>query len=245
MYKAVFIDWDDTLGDWSHAAYHAQQDIYEAFRLSEFFQDFDSWYQAYHEHNLDLWQRYGHGDITKEFLQRDRFLWPIVQQLGGGELLYHSSAMIALADRIGPEFLSLTNRYFTLLPGAEDLVRYLSARYPLTVISNGFGEVQYYKFHYSGLESLFSHLIISEEVGVNKPQPRIFDIALERNNERLAQAGLPPLRREDCIMIGDSYSSDIAGAKAAGIDQLWLTADPGTETATYIVRSLQDIYQIL
>jgi putative hydrolase of the HAD superfamily len=65
-----------------------------------------------------------------------------------------------------------------LLPDADVVVRQLAAKYPLTIISNGFGEVQYYKFAHSGLQNLFTHLLISEEVGINKPQPEIFRIAL-------------------------------------------------------------------
>jgi len=123
------------------------------------------------------------------------------------------------------------NVYFSILPGAAEVVRALAENYPLTIISNGFKEVQYYKFAHSGLADCFAHTIISEEVGINKPQPEIFRIALEMN-------GVTP---DEAVMIGDSYSSDIAGAKAAGIDQIWLHEGHADETATYIVPSLSDV----
>ena len=136
---------------------------------------------------------------------------------------------------MGDEFLRLTNKYFSVLPGAAEVVRELAKKYPLTIISNGFKEVQYYKFAHSGLAECFAHTIISEEVGINKPQPGIFQIALEKNG----------VGAEEAIMIGDSYSSDIQGAKNAGIDQIWLHQGEADETATYIVSELSEVFKIL
>ena len=122
---------------------------------------------------------------------------------------------------------------------AERVVKYLAGKYPLTIISNGFKEVQYYKFEHSGLAPYFTHTLISEEVGINKPQPGIFRIALERNG----------ITADEAIMIGDSYTSDIAGAKAAGIDQIWIRDERleirEDETATYIVPKITDIMNLL
>ena len=97
--------------------------------------------------------------------------------------------------RKSTEFLRLTNKYFALLPDADRVVRALAQKYPLTIVSNGFREVQYYKFAHSGLQSCFTHLIVSDEIGINKPQPGIFQIALEKNG----------VTADEAIMIGDSY----------------------------------------
>ena len=136
---------------------------------------------------------------------------------------------------MGDVFLQLTNKYFSVLPDAAEVVRELAKRYPLTIISNGFKEVQYYKFAHSGLAECFAHTIISEEVGINKPQPEIFRIALQMNG----------VTADEAVMIGDSYSSDIAGAKNAGIDQIWLHEGETDETATFIVPKLKDVLNIL
>ena len=114
-------------------------------------------------------------------------------------------------------------------------MKYLAPKYPLTIISNGFKEVQYYKFEHSGLAPYFTHTLISEEVGINKPQPGIFEIALQRNG----------IAADEAVMIGDSYSSDIAGAKAACIDQLWIHEGETDETATFIVPQLAGVMEIL
>lgn len=261
QYKAIFIDWDDTIGDFHGAAMRAQQDIYEKYRLSEFFESYESYWDSYHTHNVELWGRYGRGEVTKTFLHRDRFLWPICWQMGIAEeamaRFSETSPLVRMADRMGDDFLTLTNKYFALLPGTEQLVRYLAAKYPVTVVSNGFVEVQYYKIDHSGLKDCFVDVVLSEEVGIQKPQRGIFDEAVRRLNDKLQAAGKEPVSREDILMIGDSYGSDIEGAKNGEIDQLWikpLSPDPsphgwergeGAQSATYEVRSLAEIYDIV
>ena len=231
-YKAVFLDWDDTIGDWTTAEHRALQDIYAAYRLDQLYPSFEDYLNAYKPYNLELWGMYGRGEVTKDKLHFKRFYQPLAPDLGP-TLCGRSKEEVA--REIGERFLQLTNRYFCLLPDAERVVRYLAAKYPLTIISNGFKEVQYYKFEHSGLASCFTHTLISEEVGINKPQPELFRIALDRNAVTPDQA----------VMIGDSYTSDIAGAKAAGIDQIWIHPADTSETATFIVPKLTDILNIL
>ena len=231
-YKAIFLDWDDTIGDWTTAEHKALEDIYVTYRLDRLYPTFDHYLNAYKPYNLELWGMYGRGEVTKEWLHLQRFLRPIEGLPVTGDGLQE------LAQEMGAEFLRLTNKHFCLMPDAENVVRYLAGKYPLTIISNGFKEVQYYKFEHSGLAPYFTHTLISEEVGINKPQPGIFDIALERNG----------ITAEEAVMIGDSYSSDILGAKAAGIDQIWVKGDglPVTgETASYIVPKLTDVMEIV
>ena len=235
QYKAIFLDWDDTIGDWTTAEHKALQDIYATYRLDRLYPTFEDYLNAYKPYNLELWGMYGRGEVTKEWLHLQRFLRPL--QVNGAN--DEDDAMVNLAHAMGAEFLRLTNKYFCLMPDAEKVVKYLVAKYPLTIISNGFKEVQYYKFEHSGLAPYFTHTLISEEVGINKPQPGIFEIALQRNG----------ITAEEAVMVGDSYASDIAGAKAAGIDQVWIRNErleiKEGETATFIVPNITDIIHIL
>jgi len=231
-YKAIFLDWDDTIGDWESAEYRALQDIYALYHLDGLYDTFTDFLAAYKPYNLMLWGQYGRGEITKDYLHLQRFLQPLMPEKGA---LWNARAKDELAIEMGDEFLNLTNKYFSVLPDAARVVRLLAAHYPLTIISNGFKEVQYYKFAHSGLQDCFVHTLISEEVGINKPQPGIFHVALQMNG----------VTADEAVMIGDSYTSDIAGAKAAGIDQIWLHDGPAEETATYIVPRLADVLDIL
>ena len=241
-YKAIFLDWDDTIGDWTTAEQKALQDIYATYRLDRLYPTFEDYLNAYKPYNLELWGMYGRGEVTKEKLHFERFYRPLLtgqQPIARSDLQQLTANVENMAHEIGAEFLRLTNKYFCMMPDADRVVKYLAAKYPLTIISNGFKEVQYYKFEHSGLAKYFTHRLISEEVGINKPQPGIFEIALERNG----------VTADEAVMIGDSYSSDIAGAKAAGIDQIWIKANGdgrmANETATYIVPTITEVMNIL
>ncbi|MCQ2342737.1 MAG: YjjG family noncanonical pyrimidine nucleotidase [Paludibacteraceae bacterium] len=235
QYKAILIDWDQTIGDWETAEYNALRDLYANHYLQEWFDSFEQYFAIYKERNTALWLQYGNGEICKEYLHRERFLYPLLHILN---LPFAPQPMIALADTMGTEFLALTNHYFCLMPDAKEVVTRLADKYPLTIVSNGFGEVQYYKIQHSELQSCFRHIIISEEIGINKPQPGIYLEALRRN-------GVAP---DEAVMIGDSFSSDIQGAQSAGIDQIWITyghPHPDEQTATYEVTALADVLNIL
>lgn len=243
-YKAVFIDWDDTIGDFVGAAKRALRDMYEKYQLSDYFASHEEFVSLYKPHNIELWDKYGKDLVTKDYLSLDRFFFPLMHgsktvtnfELGGKDY----SLLFELAREMSEDFLRLTTSYFSLLDGAEDLVRYLAKKYPLTVVTNGFVEVQYEKFDKSGLQDYFAHIVLSEEVGSQKPNPRIFEEALRRNG----------VTANEVIMIGDSWSSDIQGAKNAGIDQIWVRWTNVAELdknkkATYVVNDLREIMELL
>ena len=242
QYKAVFIDWDDTIGDFLGAAKLALQDMYEKYNLSEYFASFEEFFLLYKPHNIELWDKYGKDLVTKEYLSFDRFFFPLMHGSRVGERLKvkgERQRVAALAEQLSEDFLNMTTARFSLLEGAEELVRYLAAKYPLTVVTNGFVEVQYEKFDKSGLRDCFAHIVLSEEVGCQKPNPRIFEEALRMNS----------LQAEDVVMIGDSWNSDIQGAINAGIDQIWIRKSkdpiPVEQSATYYVNTLDEIMDIL
>ena len=236
-YKAVFLDWDDTIGDFHGAADLALAQMYEKYQLDRYFASLDEFVGLYKPHNLELWAKYGEDKVTKEYLSLDRFLFPLMH----GSLYPNgeTAQVIRLAMTMSDDFLALTTAHFSLLPGAEEIVRYLAEKYPLTIVTNGFIEVQYEKFDKSGLRDCFAHIVLSEEVGCQKPNPRIFEEALRMNG----------LQAEDVVMLGDSWNSDIQGAINAGIDQIWIRKSndplPEGQSATYLVQSLSEVMEIL
>ena len=239
QYKAVFIDWDDTIGDFVGAAKRALQEMYDKYKLSDYFASHEEFVSLYKPHNIELWQLYGEDKVTKAFLRVDRFLYPLLHGSKVASQIQSYTILSALAEQMSEDFLHLTTKYFSLLPGAEELVRYLAKKYPLTVVTNGFIEVQYEKFDKSGLRDCFSHIVLSEEVGCQKPNPRIYEEALRMNGVSAAET----------VMIGDSWNSDIQGAINAGIDQIWVRKSkdplPEGQSATYLVQSLSEVMEIL
>lgn len=234
QYKAIFLDWDDTIGDFINAAHQGLRDIYDVYRMEPHFGSFDAYYEIYHAHNLKLWELYGLDKVTKEYLSFDRFFYPLMM----APVPYALEEAMRMAAEIGPEFLRRTTSHFRLLPDAEEVVRTLAQKYPLVIVSNGFIEVQYEKIDKSGLRDCFSHIVLSEEVRAQKPNPKIYERALE----------LCGCTADEVLMIGDSWTSDIQGAINAGIDQLWVmsghVADPNLPSL-YKVSHLRDVLPML
>lgn len=97
------------------------------------------------------------------------------------------------------------------VPGAAAVLQALRALGPVAVVSNNVLAEQVAKIDVCGLGAHIDALVVSEEVGVAKPDPRIFLEALRR-------IGASP---DHAVMIGDSWTADIAGARAAGIAAVW------------------------
>jgi len=230
-YKAIFLDWDDTIGDFADAALRSLQQMFVQHNLEACFDSFDRFYAVYEQHNLELWGRYGVDEVTKDYLEFDRMFYPLTM----ADRPFAPQQCIALAQRMADEHLQMTTEFFSLLPDAEETVRYLADRYALTVVSNGFVSVQYRKIDRSGLRDCFRDIVLSEEVGCQKPNPRIYEIALERGG----------WRPEEVLMIGDSWRSDIQGAIDAGIDQLWIHEGETDLPSTYKVAHLRDVMTML
>ena len=229
-YKAVLIDWDNTLGDFHGSAMLAMKQIFSDMQLERYFDSFEQWYDLYMPNNVQLWELYGEGKISREYLSQERFDYPF-RMRGFND-------MGKLALEIENQFEELATQHTQLMPDAMHLLQYLADKYPVTVLTNGFPEVQYTKFRNTGVMQYFTHIVISEEVGVAKPDPGIFEIALQRNN----------VMPEDAIMIGDHYNVDIVGAQRAGIDQIYFCPDAeecNALSATYHVHNLIEITNIL
>jgi HAD superfamily hydrolase (TIGR01509 family) len=97
------------------------------------------------------------------------------------------------------------------VPGARQLLERLHGRTRVAVVSNNAQQEQVEKLAFLGFTPLIDELVVSEAVGVAKPDPRIFEVALER-------VGVEP---EATVMVGDSWTNDVRGARGAGIRAIW------------------------
>jgi len=230
-YKYVFIDLDDTIWDFHANARLAMKDMFDDRDLIRYFEDFNQFFDIYAKRNIELWELYGKGEITKEYLSKERFLYPLSKMGITDE---------KLAVEIGQHYLDNLPTKTALMPHAIELLDYLTEKkYPLTIISNGFVEVQYRKMRSSGIEHYFNHIVLSEAAGALKPDKQIFEYALELNGAKPNEA----------IMIGDSYAADIVGAINAGIDSVYYPLhypENGEKPeCTYMIRSLREVMEIL
>ncbi len=228
-YKCIFIDLDDTLWDFHTNARLSLQLMFEQRNLNQHFESFETFFAIYAKRNIELWEAYGKGEITKEFLMAERFRYPL-SKMGINDK--------ELAEQIGNEYLEILPTQTSLMPHAREVLDYLSEKYPLSIISNGFVEVQHKKINSAGIGKYFQHVVLSEAAGALKPNPEIFRYALKLNS----------CREQDALMIGDNYMADISGAKAAGIDQIYYPLPHHlleNQTATHIISNLLELKQIL
>ena len=145
-----------------------------------------------------------------------------------------------LAAQLVAGFIAARRNQHELMPGAIELLDRLRASYArLIMISNGAPGIQRFKLEGSGLGSYFDDVVISGEVGVRKPDPRIFGIALQRAGTSCREA----------VMIGNSLKSDITGAANAEITSVWLENECEDRSAypapDYIVKELSEIPALL
>jgi HAD superfamily hydrolase (TIGR01509 family) len=95
--------------------------------------------------------------------------------------------------------------------GALELLAAVHGRLATGVVTNNVAAEQRQKIAACGFGPLLDAVVISEEAGVTKPDPRIFGMALEQLNRT----------SDEAVMIGDAWETDIAGARAAGIRPIW------------------------
>jgi putative hydrolase of the HAD superfamily len=198
MYKHILIDLDDTLWDFKANSRIAMTEIFSEYELNKYYDSFESFYDVYTTKNHQLWDQYAKGEITKEFLSLERFLYP---------LRIVDCENFELAKTLGNDFLHRTTLQTQLVEGAIELLEYLKDKYTLSIISNGFVEVQYIKLRRSGLLPYFDFIFLSEEIGYQKPDPRFFQVVLEKLNAK----------NTECLVIGDNFQTDIQGAQNAQI----------------------------
>ena len=228
-YKHIFFDLDRTLWDFDAAAEVAFERIYEQYNLNSLgIPSAHEFHEVYHPLNERLWELYREDKITKADLNRTRFLKP---------LEHYGIHDVELADHLSEDYVYWSPRIVRLVPGTMELLEYLKPKYHLHLITNGFKEEQDTKLTLSGMKPYFETLTVSEEVGVKKPNPEIFQYAL---NKAHATA-------EESLMIGDEMAVDIDGARAAGIDTVLF--NPKGEKIegerTFEVKDLREIKQIL
>jgi len=192
----VFFDLDHTLWDFDRNSGLAFERVFKKHKIELSLTDF---LKIYEPINFEYWKKYREDLVTKEELRRGR----LTETFGSFKMKF-PMATIDLLAQCYIEELPIDNHLFS---GTVEILDYLAANYKLHIITNGFEEVQHLKLQNSGIKKYFSTVTTSEEVGLKKPHPVIFETAL-------ANAFVVS---KNSIMIGDSLEADIIGAHNAGM----------------------------
>jgi 2-haloacid dehalogenase len=224
-YTWLWFDADDTLFDYKRAEAAALELTFQGTGLA--FRP--EYLPAYQRYNQELWRELELGTVSPVRLRTLRF-----------ERLFAEFGLELPVEEFSTAYLKNLANSSILNPGAETVVRTLSKRYRIGVLTNGLKDVQRPRLVKSAIWDCLSGLVISEEVGAAKPAPEYFAIAFQ-------QMGNPPLR--SVLMIGDNLNSDIRGASRYDLDTCWYNPArlprPADLSITYEIHDLLALIPLL
>lgn len=227
-YKCIFFDLDHTLWDYEGNAREMLFDLHCSYNLTERGIDFELFHQHFKTVNVRLWDLYDRGLINNDVIREQRFKQVLE--------LFQVSEEKLCAD-LSHEYLYGCPKKANLVPHAREVLDYLSNHYSMTVVTNGFEEIQSVKLLSGNITHYFDHVITSQKAGYKKPSREIFDYALGVNN----------LQCDEVIMIGDNLVTDIGGARNACIDTVFYnpSAVQHSEAVKYEIKCLSELQHIL
>lgn len=228
-YKHLFFDLDHTLWDFDRNSAESIAELFDAFRLADVgiasAAEFSKHFIAI---NRQLWADYDRNLITHGYIRENRF--PLVfQSLGIDES--------AIQADLNAEYLNLLPRKPHLLESAREILDYLKDRYTMHIITNGFAEIQAIKMDSAEISHYFTHVVTNGVVDAKKPDPVIFQYALDISGASVAES----------LMIGDNYEADILGAKGVGMDTVFYNTAGAvvSNPPTYDIRHWNELLAIL
>lgn len=225
-YSTLLFDADMTLFDFESAERTAFGIVLGSNGIQYTGEDFE----RYKAINKSLWQQLERGEITKEYLQTERY----------AAFLATLSDKYSRTDaaRFNAEYVEALSGCPNIFDGAEKLCRELYGKYDMYIVTNGVSRTQKRRFEKSAIKPYFSGIFVSEDAGAPKPMREYFDYVFGKIGER----------RRESLLIGDSLSSDIAGGSSYGIDTVWYNttkANCGTTVPTYTVSSYDELRSLL
>src|SRR5688572_8635203 len=228
-YSCIFFDLDHTLWDYETNSRETLAELYNNYDLlAKGVSSCDDFTSQFSIVNTKLWDLYDRGLAGSEVIRKERFK-QILQAFDIRE--------DKLCDDLSYDYLDLCPRKGHLMPHALEVLDYLSVHYKLSVITNGFDEIQNMKLQSTNLLPYFGHIVTSQRAGCRKPSCEIFNFALACNG----------IKNHQAIMVGDNLITDIGGASNAYIDAVFYNPEKTANDGYYAheIQSLAELRQIL
>lgn len=213
MIRAAFFDLDDTLCAYWDASKRALKETFELHAPDgvDYPEMVQAWAEAFRKFSPELKKR---ETVYQTYLReggptRIEQMRLTLRELG----LEDEDRAIALGGSYG----TLRLKYLQLFPEAREVLDAFKARMPIGVITNGPADIQREEINALGLNHDFQVELIEGELGFGKPDPRVYELALE-----LISAFAPKLQPSEILMVGNSYGHDILGALKAGWQTAWI-----------------------
>lgn len=202
-YKHIFFDLDHTLWDFSANCAETLTDLYQRHQLSSLNIPLPDFIKYYREINDRMWDDLHRGKVTIEEIRNLRFVQTF-DRLGVDTR--------HVPQGMDEQFIALCPTKSNVFPHTHAVLDYLSEKYVLHILTNGFKETQRTKLRSAGLEHYFEQVIHADESGFMKPDKRMFEYALKTAGVEVHQ----------CLMIGDDLYADVLGAKNIGMDHVFV-----------------------
>ncbi len=228
-YRCILFDLDHTLWDFETNSHETLHELYHDHKLeTRGIPSFTSFHNTFVEINTRLWEQYDLGKINRETIRFERF-HGILAKLG----VEDSALSLTLSD----EYVTRSPTKSGLIPNAIEVLDYLLPRYPMTIVTNGFEEIQATKMQSSGITHYFKNVVTSARAGHKKPSKEIFEFALTESG----------FQSHEAIMIGDNLMTDIGGAHNASVDTVFFNPNKIShdEKPRYEINDLKQLIDIL
>ncbi len=202
--KHLFFDLDHTLWDFEKNSDKTFEFLFKKHQIPCSLEKFLYYYRNI---NFSYWERYRKNEVSVEELKIGRLkdTFDKLKVCVSNELIH----------LLAKEYLVYLPQNNCLFDGAIETLTYLQNNYHLHLITNGFYKVQHEKIKKSNLEPFFEQIITSEDIGVKKPHPDIFEFALKKANAT----------KETSVMIGDNWEADVMGALQYGMKAIYFNPD--------------------
>lgn len=226
-YTTIFWDLDQTLLDFDRSMDYAIRAVFARYGLH-----IDEAVVARYEAiNTDHWNRLELGEIMKEEVKVGRFR----------ALLRELSIDHVSPEEIATDYQAALGSVYYYIDGAlETVTKLRELGYRQYVVTNGVNATQSSRMKLSGLDRIMDGVFVSELIGYPKPMKSYFDACF---------AALPEGTAKECILVGDSLTSDMRGANNADIAACWF--NPGGRKKDtdvridYEIRRLQELLPIV
>ncbi|MGI6239170.1 MAG: YjjG family noncanonical pyrimidine nucleotidase [Christensenellales bacterium] len=194
-YRALLIDADDTIFDFQAAERAAINAVLVLAGIRD-----PGAGARYARINRGYWEKLERGEVTASELRVARFR----------DFAREYDVSIA-PETLADVFVDALSNERALIPGAQETVAAIAVHMPVAIVTNGIAQVQHARFDASSIMRHIAAFVISGEVGFQKPDPRIIDLALSRLGASAS----------DALFAGDSLASDMLAAARAGVDACW------------------------
>ncbi|NQZ17791.1 MAG: noncanonical pyrimidine nucleotidase, YjjG family [Bdellovibrionales bacterium] len=226
-YSHIFVDLDDTIFDFQASS---EISFEKVMKEIGFHSQWKELFSTFKDISHQLWMDYEKGLVNRKTLRYERFIQTFK--------LFNIETDPVHASRLYLEQLCVN---VCLVDGSKGLLEAIKSKgHSLVFVTNGVASVQFKRLDNTpDIKKLVDHMVVSEECEAPKPHPSMFQKAFDLCDAK---------EKSEVIMLGDSLSSDIQGAKNFGIDSCWYNPkglSSGDLNPKHIISSLTEFHKLI